>query len=608
MNLIKGIIPLVFVVFFNPGFCFAQENKEQVYELEPIVITPNLTETFSNLYSHNVNIIKITPRQNNGKDLPEVLKNLSVLDVQTRGPFTIQSDIQMRGGNFEQTDILLDGINVNDPQTGHFNMDIPVMLEDIDSIIITSGPAPAVLGSSRPGGAVHIITRPPEPGVFTIKSRFGSHEFKSNYLSSSYKFGEFMFRNSAFLDSCAGYRHNTDFENFGFSQSGQAQTGWGMLDFSLRHLSKDFGANGFYSEFYPNQAEQTQTTFSYLGLKAEVGDLYINPKIYIRRHKDRFMLDEANPGFFENFHTNYTTGAKVDILGDAAFGAYFTGLDAKEESIDSTNLGKHNRVHQNLYCRIKPDLDKYIFVTGLSFHFFEDYKNVILPDLGTGAWLTDTLKLRSSYSCSVRAPTFTELYYDSPANKGNQALLCEKSDNYEIGLDSEHDAFNWSITGFVREEKNIIDWVRASPSSIYNAMNCQDIKTKGAQVDLRIFSKVPGDGLVQFKQLNFGYTYLERDKAGNNLISKYVFDYLQHKFTLGTEYALFSQMFLKLNLMYLERVNNPGDFVLDSALSKSCKFYTVFLKIDNIFNHAYSEKAGIPLPGRWLSAGVQINW
>ena len=49
----------------------------------------------------------------------DLLKYAAGVDVRQRGPIGAQTDVSIRGGNYEQIAILLNGINICDPQSGH---------------------------------------------------------------------------------------------------------------------------------------------------------------------------------------------------------------------------------------------------------------------------------------------------------------------------------------------------------------------------------------------------------------------------------------------------------------------------------------------------------
>ena len=87
------------------------------------------------------------------------------MDVRQRGPIGAQTDVSIRGGNYEQITILLNGINICDPQTGHNAFDFPVDISDIVRIEVLEGPAGRVYGTSSLVGAINIVTKPTLPSA-----------------------------------------------------------------------------------------------------------------------------------------------------------------------------------------------------------------------------------------------------------------------------------------------------------------------------------------------------------------------------------------------------------------------------------------------------------
>ncbi|MFH1062963.1 MAG: TonB-dependent receptor [Candidatus Omnitrophota bacterium] len=598
-----NILAMFFLCMINANPCFAENNQNQDYYLEPVIVYPSvLNEYYANSLRH------MEYREDLDIPVIEDLNKISFADIQTRGPFSVQSDLQMRGASFEQTDVLIDGIKVNDPQTGHFNLDIPFLSEDIDKMIVIPGPAAAINGAGRPGGSVHIVTKDPQGESIKVKAAFGEHSFSSQQLSVVQPVAKINTRTSIGISSADGYQDNTDFEIMNFSHISCFDSEYGDVQFKLGVLDKEFGANGFYSEFFPNQQEHTKTTFSSLGIKSELDNFYLNPQIYIRRQSDRFLLDKTNPAFYENIHLNYVKGAKLDIVGAWAEGKVFAGIDTARESIDSSNLNQHARQRNTVYTAYSQKLSQWLFSLGLSGYFYQGFKNQATPDISVGYYLNNDLKLRSAFSQSFRAPTFTELYYQSPSNIGNENLAPERSNNYELGADYIQPNYLMSISCFKSEGKDIIDWVRTPESTVYNIMNIARVDTNGIQADLRIYPKNVKMSLKHWQEIYLGYSFVDRNQQENGLISKYVFDYLEHKFVGGVINLLPCGITADNSLIYLRRSDKAGDFIINSRLDKTINNYKIFVKVDNLFNHGYAEKGNIPMPGRWFFTGVEVEW
>ncbi|MFH1460333.1 MAG: TonB-dependent receptor [Candidatus Omnitrophota bacterium] len=610
--LARGSLIFILLVALNAyvlmNTVYAQENTKgmsQTYYLDPVVVHPELADECYHDSLRNIENIDLGS-MNTQQFSSEVLSTNNSVDVQRRGIFGTQADIQIRGASFEQTDVLIDGVKINDPQTGHFNTDIPLFSEDIDNIIMIPGPAASIYGSARQGGSIHIITKKPRKEQLKAKVIVGENSYLYQDISYSYKIVRLNSRTSLGKSTSDGYRYNTDFQTTGVSHISTLGHDFGDLNFTFNFLDKEFGANGFYSEFYPEQREHTKTIFTTLGFESKINEYSINfsPKVYYREHKDRFWLDGTRPGWYENLHTNYVQGGKVDCIIDIQEGKLFTGVDLTQEKIASASLGYHQRIIHTVYSEYRASLDKILLAIGLTGCVYDDFKDQILPDVSLGYRLQEALKIRSSFNRSVRVPTFTELYYQSPANMGNVNLAPEKSKNYELGLDYTKTYFSSSLTAFKRKGENLIDWARTPDSTVYQVLNVAEVETRGLEADLKIKPEKINPSLENWQKLKFGYTYIDKDKQVNNLISKYAFDFLKHKFTLGTEHKLIAGIILDAELSYLQRIDSGGDFIMNIKFSKVINEYTLFFNIDNIFNHGFTEKGNIPMPGRWLFFGV----
>src|SRR5690606_15190860 len=104
----------------------------------------------------------------------ELLAYVAGIDVRQRGPQGTQADISINGGSFDQTLVLLNGVKMTDPQSGHNMMNLPVSLEAVARIEILKGAAASVYGINAINGAINIITRQPEGTGVTANVYAGS--------------------------------------------------------------------------------------------------------------------------------------------------------------------------------------------------------------------------------------------------------------------------------------------------------------------------------------------------------------------------------------------------------------------------------------------------
>src|SRR5215213_5193765 len=159
----------IIIGLFSTQLSFAQSEgvkKEAVTpaiknsELDPVTVTTSLTTEKASQTGRNLFVIKGEKfAELPVHSLDELLRYLPGIEVQARGPIGSQSDIVMRGGTFQQVLVILDGVRLNDPNTGHFTSYIPIAPAEIDQIEVLKGASSAIYGSEAVGGVIHIITK-----------------------------------------------------------------------------------------------------------------------------------------------------------------------------------------------------------------------------------------------------------------------------------------------------------------------------------------------------------------------------------------------------------------------------------------------------------------
>ena len=110
---------LTFVVLANALFSLAQGDYSTLSE---VTLTANGYQQPTRNTGRNVLVIPGSVLLRSPVySIDELLRFIPGVEVQLRGPQGVQGDILLRGGTFQQVLILIDGLRVNDPLTGHFN-------------------------------------------------------------------------------------------------------------------------------------------------------------------------------------------------------------------------------------------------------------------------------------------------------------------------------------------------------------------------------------------------------------------------------------------------------------------------------------------------------
>ena len=594
------------VIFSNSSY------SEEPHKLEKIVVTPSRITT---PYANNPRSMDVLDNDmiamSSYDAIADIIGNVGGVDIRRRGPEGVQSDVNIRGANFEENTVMIDGVRIDDPQTGHYTMDLPITRADVDRVEILKGPASSVYGPNSFGGVINIITKKPKETKISIDASGGSFDYFNTMLSAAFPLGALGNRFSIEESRSTGYMPETEFNILSLSDSANIKTDFGDYDFLFGYTKKDYGAASFYSNLYPNEEEHTDTRFFKISGKIEKGDLEISPRLFLRRHWDKFALDRNRPGWQTNYHTNYSYGAELNFVLKNSFMDTVYGFELSRDTIDSTNIQIHGRTREGIYMELSPHiLEKLNLNIGMRADIFSDFGGELSPSINAVYELFKGLNLRGLIGRSYRIPTFTDLYYNDSANSGNSSLKPESSWTYEAGADYKPDPFFLSLTYFHRDSYDTIDWTRFNTASKWKASNIGSIATNGAEVSIGVSPKKCFRD-VPIEKIFIEYTALDSYRK-HDYLSKYALDYLKQQLSTGIEYELlgFKNSWV---LNFKKRIGQDPYVTADMKLSKDIirkgkLNFTAFLEATNLFDTDYSEQSDIPMPGRWLKAGAHLEF
>jgi len=589
-----------------PVVVFAQQIP--TYESEEIVVTAGrIPATFSDL-TRSVTVIgreeiKAAPVHS----VQDLLQFAAGVDLRQRGPLGVQADVGIRGSSFEQTLILVNGVKMSNPQTGHHNLNIPVTLDDIERIEILKGPGARLYGPNAFGGVINIITKKNNKKQGHFKVVGGDFKFSQTDLSVTQPIGRFDNTLSLSFIKSAGYHLNTDFDNRTLYYQSTAKLGVGTFNLSYGYIDKNFGAYKFYSERFPNERERINAGFLNSALVFNKKNYSVSVKAHWQRHKDDFILDNARPNWYRNRHTTGSRGLELQTVLKSRFGATSLGGEIAGEDIKSSNLGDHSRTRRGVFFEqeLRP-VKNLLLVPGFSFYYYSDWDWQMWPGLDVGLKLTETLRSFCSVGRSFRVPTYTELFYSSPANAGNRNLKPEQAWQYESGLRWRKYFFAGEIAVFRRHGRHLIDWVRYNTDEPWQALNIAQRMTNGAEISLAIYpQRIKKDSPI--REIQLSYSYLDSDKDAGPYTSKYSLDYLRQQFILKINHRWFYNIKQYWQLRYEERSGKQTNILVDARLYFNFKNLEFFMEATNLFNTKYVQMGFIPMPGRWIMAGLNFR-
>ena len=340
------------------------------------------------------------------RSLSEALSYTSGVDVRQRGLNGMQADIGIRGGSFEQTLILVNGFKMVDPQTGHHAMNIPFTVNAIDQIEVIKGPATHMFGQSALAGAVNFVSNLSGKTFVKAQSYAGSFGTTGINVTMSAPIKGWNQKISMGFDRSNGYWSNSDFENKQISYEGGASFKKQYLLVMLAYSDRQFGANGYYSNKFPDQWENTQNAFA--GLRYNVNfrkATWVN-RLSTRTNRDEFRLKRNDPGFYTNRHFSETYSLESILNGK--FGSnwqYHIGLEHRLEALNSSNLGLRNRQYSSVFGDLVYKMGRLTATTSMLVFQYSDVPLKVLPSIQCAYQFNEQNRMYVNLAKSNRIPT-----------------------------------------------------------------------------------------------------------------------------------------------------------------------------------------------------------
>ncbi|MDR1918956.1 MAG: TonB-dependent receptor [Tannerellaceae bacterium] len=611
-----------------------ERQKVLEQELEEVMVTASRLETPLSQAAKLVTVItKEQIERAPVQSIQDVLVYAANIDLVQRGGHGVQADLSIRGGSFDQNAILLNGVNLSNSHTGHYNFDIPLNLSDIERIEIIHGPSALVYGVGSFSGGINLITKKKAETKLYAQLEAGMHSLAGVALRSAFRTGLAESSLSVGYDTSEGYIANSDYTLYNILwQTRLHLPRASKLDVQLGYNDKQYGANTFYSARYPNQYEETST---YMGsLKGEFGDaLKIIPIVYWNRHHDRFDLTKGSETG-RNYHRNDTYGGNLIFLYRSVLGSTSLGLDLRREDILSSVLGEPMEQPQGPYKKSDARTNagaalehtllwrRWALSAGALLHHTTLLKGAykLYPSVSLVYRPTDELKLSASWGKSTRMPSFTDLYYTTETHLGNAGLRPEKSEALDAGIKYSHSFVEAYLTGFLLWGRDMIDWVKTNPQDLkWASWNLTQINTQGVEAGLRFRLAECLPFLGERSSLSLDYARMHQSSDTQGLVSVYALNYLRDKLTARFSHQVFSDLSLDWyfrlqkrmgtyeKFEHLEKVGDqpyPAYSTLDLKLTYPYKAFRFHLSLSNLYNTHYFDRGNIPQPGFWLTGGI----
>ncbi len=509
----------------------------------------------------------------------------------------LQADVFIGGGTFEQAAVFLDGVPVNDPQTGHYNMDLPVPGAALSGVKIINN-AGAFTGAGALSGMAEFSTYEPDRDFFNVSQNFGTYDTFETAAQASKSFDDYRLYFAGSTGGSRGFHEGTDYyRHNAFAKILMP----GGVKLTGGYEEKNYGAFDFYTPGAGLASrEHVITKFASLD-SVPYRDLRVI--IFGRSHYDRFILNNNNPSYYMNIHNNASYGASAVQMLRSEAGVFRLIFRPLREEIQSTNLGNRYRMKAfgsaGWFAEPVEGL-KINLNAGVQFLEASDMPD-LMPSFNSSYQIDENFGVFAGWGLSSRHPNFTELYYNDPKNEGNPGLKPEHSQQANAGVKFEAAGLTAKLEGFYRHGTDMIDWGKEDISDEkWKISNIGVFTTAGgslyAEYDAEVFSAV------------ISYAYTDSSKK-EGYVSKYKEVYLKNKFAAGIK-AGDEETGVSAGYVYKDYANRHDAMhsLFLTAHYMPVKYAKVSLSVDNALNINFEETPGVPAPGRVITLGVDYEY
>lgn len=642
MNLQKiSLMSLALLGVFSNA---SAQEKEKEIELDPITVTASLTPVSASKTGRNILIIKGDVLQKLPvQSIDELLRYVPGVEVQSRGPMGAQADFTIRGGTFQQVLVILDGIRLNDPLSGHFSSYIPIAPSEIDRIEILKGASSAIYGTEAVGGVIHIISK-----AFANKKQTNGHKINAQFTAGD--FGLFNTQAGAFvhqknttasvglvtnnakgqmLRGTKGYYNLTTISASVKQQLNENTS----IAYRFGYDDRDFNAQNFYSVSPADSAtesvisrwhhlkfqhQKNKHRFSFDAGYKEADDVY--------RFRKAVSPNVNNSSLFQSLALyDYEINDKSVITGGAQF---------ISRKIVSNDRGNHEVSNAGAFVVLNQKIGENLQLNpALRIDWNERAGWEIIPQLNA-SYRLESILFRGSIGRTTRDADFTERFNNYQRNPvpagqriGNPDLIAESSLSYELGADYfVTPSLKISTTWFERFQNDLVDYVTTPyasmprqvnliPGGIYLlANNINKVNTTGIETDIQYTYKFSDEHSLAG---GLGFVWM-RSRSSDTIPSLYVSNHARELFNYNIMYR-YKKLAVSVSGLFKNRrpqaiaapfIPISKDYFL---LNARLDVYLlkdklgVFVQADNLFNKRYSDLLGTFMPQRWVMGGVKVN-
>lgn len=581
-------------------------SNSYALELAPI----NVSADAATNTSHHIHAVTSLQRSDilasSANNLADLLAQETGVDIRRRGAAGVQADTSIRGSNFEQTQVLINGVPLHNPQTGHHNLDVPISLEQIERIDIIKGPGGVLQDGSSSGGTINIVTRTAGFTQAGLALAGGSHNSRDlkGYGGIGNERQSHLFSFNVSDTDAEDKRYPNDAKMRQALYTGHQYFNELKLQWGLGASTKEFGAWGFYSANYPDAREETEAYHTWVGAELPIAQWGTSTQVYWNRHEDWFLTRVSPAVDSINEHTTEIAGIKTNAQRQHGHGTTLLGASFREEDIRSNALVDDRRRRHTAQLGRQQAITKQLSAEALlNWIKYSEHKDYWLPSVGVAYQFDPQWRGFASAGLSAREPSYTELYMKSAGDQGNPEVKPEKTTYYEMGLAHEYQQQTISTSVFHRRSNSWLDWTKEADEPQWKAENLAHYRAYGVEANWRWQPH-----FAWLTEARLGFDWLDVDAKSERAEIKYALHIPKQTWRGQLVFPLADTVHLHMNARHPRYRNQASATLLDAQIKWSMHNWSLWVEGNNLLDKDIIETGFAAIPGRWLMMGVSFDY
>jgi vitamin B12 transporter len=616
---------LPFVFFVTPVIAFAQQSTPTPSpgeaEMESVVVSATRFDIPLDQSPASASVINSDEmEQKQIQRVSDALREVPGLSVvQTGSPGQLTS-VFTRGLRSEHTQVLLDGIPINQGLQGAFNF-ADFTTENIDRIEVVRGPQSTIYGPRALAGVIQIFTKQGTgtPGVM-FAAEGGSYDSFREWSQSDGKVNDFDYSVGVSRFDTQNARPNNNYRN----TAAISDVGWSpneqlRISSLFTYSVSDIGLPN--TIFDPRPIDHFLTERWLIGPHIDWKPTeWWDHKLIVAYDHERQINNPNEDGFvgatravFERTQVDYQNDLRPTSWLTLTSGFFYSRINAGQERpfvlFGPTFISDHTDETAGFLEATLTPVENLIFVAGGRYDHFNQFGGIWTYRFA-GSYKIDKTNtiLHSSVGTGFSPPSSQDKIFGN-----NFGLKPEEDFGWDIGIRQQlwQNRLDVGLTYFHNDLSNVIGF-----NGLFDTLNLGAAETQGLEAELHA---QPIPNLV----FTAAYTYLEAEKTSSKDVSQLQGARLprrpRNEVYVSATYLWWKKLRTVVEAKFVnarEELNfgGPNFDIEDYAFANIAAeyeinpYFSVFGRIDNITNEQYSEVFGFPALGRAAYGGVKLRF